>query len=67
MKELDLTTNQIGPAKNLYPRLQKAGVVAPSHRLETSWAKPSRNIFFSLIEKNLGGCAKNKIIKKMFL
>jgi len=40
---------------------------APPLRPNTWRAEPSRNIFFSLIEKNSGARAKRKIVKKMFL
>ena len=40
---------------------------APPLRPNTWRAEPSRNIFFSLIEKILGARAKKKIVKKMFL
>ena len=45
----------------------RPSVEAPPLRPETSRAELSRNIFFSLIEKNSGARAKKKIVKKMFL
>ena len=39
----------------------------PRRLPEALRAETSKNIFFSLIEKKLGGRAKSKIVKKMFL
>ncbi len=73
------TINPIAPQKNSAPKRGRLGrrgsgggmpsrpSESPPHRPNTWRAEPSRNIFFSLIEKNSGGRAKEKIVKKTSL
>ena len=53
-----------GLEEGIFARLPKRSPAALPEALK---AEPSKNIFFSLIEKKFRGRVKEKIVKKMFL